>query len=356
MDYARFNYVAQPEDSIPVDLLVPRIGPYDLFATHWGYAPIYGARTPQDEQPTLDGWAQMQDAVPWYRYSTSGNHESDPGDESEAVGDADPVRSTTLGLRNIRRTVPLLMPATLHRGEDNSELSELYNRLLDQWSTEMEHVINLIGGSDSREKYGGQPGPRFTPVSPARQRAAVRFLAENAFRAPGFLLDTLILRRIEPEGGLRRIAGAQARVLGGVLDDNRMVRLLEYEALAKNRSSVYPLSEMLTDVRHAIWSELDQPRVAIDPFRRSLQRSWLSQADESINPSPAVIITPSPSPRRQRGNLNFVPNNDVRALIRAELLSLDDSLKAAINRAADKETRAHLIDARAEIKLILNPD
>jgi hypothetical protein len=113
---------------------------------------------------------------------------------------------------------------------------------------------------------------------------------------------------------------------------------------------------MLTDVRHAIWSELDQRRVAIDPFRRSLQRSWLSQADENINPSPAVIITPSPSPRRQRGNLSFVPNNDVRALMRSELLSLDGALKSAIDRAADKETRAPLVDARAEIRLILNPD
>jgi hypothetical protein len=356
MDYARFNYVAQPEDRIPVELLVPRIGPYDLFATHWGYAPIPGARSPQDERATLDSWAQMQDAVPWYRYSTSGNHDSDPGDESEAVGDADAVRSTTLGLRNIRRTVPLLMPATLHRGEDNSDLSELYNKLVDQWGVEMEHVINIIGGSESREKYGGQPGPRFTPVSPARQRAAVQFLAENAFKAPRYLLDTVVLRRIEPDGGLRRIAGAQARVLGGVLDDDRMKRMLEYQALAKDRSTVYPLSEMLSDVRRAIWSELGESRVSIDPFRRSLQRTWLAQADASINPSPALIITPAPSRRSQRGNLGFVPNNDIRALMRGELLSLDDSLRSAIGKAADKETRAHLIDARAQIKLILSPD
>ena len=356
MDYARFNYVAQPEDKIPVELLVPRIGPYDLFAAHWGYAPIRGARSPQDESATLDRWAQQQDAVPWYRYSTFGNHDSDPGDESEAVGDADPVKSTSLGLRNIRRTVPLLMPATQRPGEDNSDLSELYNKLVDQWGIEMEHVINVIGGSESREKYGEQPGPRFTPVSPARQRAAVRFLADNAFRAPKYLLDTTILRRIEPDGGLRRIAGAQSRVLGGVLDDDRMRRMLEYEALAKNRSSVYPLSEMLSDVRRSIWSELTDSRISIDPFRRSLQRTWLSEADASINPSPALIITPSPSRRSPRGNLSYVPNNDIRALMRSELLSLDDALKSAIARSSDKETRAHLVDARAQIKLILNPD
>jgi hypothetical protein len=297
----------------------------------------------------------MQDTIPWYRYSTSGTRDSDPGDEAEAVGDADPVRSTELGLRNIRRTVALLMPATLRVGEDNSDLIEIYDRLVEQWGIEMEHPTNLIGGSESREKYGGQLGPRFIPVSPARQRAALRFLAENAFHAPRYLLDTAVLRRIEPEGGLRRISAAQSRVLANVLDDARLSRLLEYEAIAKNRSSVYPLSDMLGDVRRAIWSELSNPRVKIDPFRRSLQRTWLAQADGKMNPSPAMVITSSSS-RRQRTSSAFVPNTDVRGLMRAELLAVDAAIRNAIGRAADYETRAHLVDARAQINLILNPN
>ena len=135
MDYARFNYVAQPEDSIPPEDLFPRIGPYDLFATRWGYAPVRGARTPDDERATLDSWARMQDSIPWYRFSTSGSRDTDPGDVTEAIGDADPVKSTSLGLRNIRRTMKLLMPAAIRRGEDNAELSELYDKLIDQWAT-----------------------------------------------------------------------------------------------------------------------------------------------------------------------------------------------------------------------------
>lgn len=354
MDYARFNYVAQPEDHIALDDLVPRVGPYDLFATRWGYAPVRGAHTPQDERATLDSWARMQDTVPWYRFSTSGSHDADPGDETEAVGDADPVRSTSLGVRNIRRTVPLLMPAAIRAGEDNSDLDELYDKLVEQWGIEMEHVVNVIGGSESREKYGGQLGPRFTPVSPAKQRAAFRFIAANAFHAPTFLLDTTLLRRIEPEGGVRRISNAQTRVLLDVLDDNRLNRLSEYEAVARNRSSVYPLSELLSDVRRSIWSELSESRVSIDPFRRSLQRAWLSQADAKLNPAPAVIITPTPA-RRSRAPSTLAPNTDVRALMRGELLDLDRALRAAIDRAADRPTRMHLIDARAQIKEILDP-
>ena len=103
MDYSRFNYVAQPEDNIAIPDLIPRVGPYDKFAITWGYAPIPGARSADDERPTLDQWARMQDTIPWYRFSE--NNEGGYGTLSEAVGDADPVKSTGLGFRNIRRVV-----------------------------------------------------------------------------------------------------------------------------------------------------------------------------------------------------------------------------------------------------------
>jgi hypothetical protein len=356
MDYSRFNYVAQPEDSIPVADLVPRVGPYDVFAIQWGYTPIPGARSPDDERIALDTRAQAQDTIPWYRFSTSGSHDSDPGDEAEAVGDADPVKSTALGLRNIQRTMPLLAAATLHRAEDNSDLEELYGKLVDQWGSEMEHVTNLVGGSDSQEKYGSQPGPRFTPVPAERQRAAVRFIAENAFRTPRYLLDPDVLRRIEPEGALRRIGSAQSRILLQLLDNDRLTRLSEYEALAENRASIYPLGQLLGDVRRAVWSEASESRVVVDPFRRYLQRAWLAEADAKLNATPASIITSSlaPRPRRTRGSSG--PNTDARALMRGELIELDTVLRAAINRAADRTTRLHLIDSREEIRRILDPE
>ncbi len=354
MDYVRFNYVAQPEDRIAPDDLVPRIGPYDIFATRWGYAPIRGAHTPDDERATLDSWARMQDTIPWYRFSTPGSRDADPGEESEAVGDADPVRSTSLGLRNIRRTMKLLIPAAVRLREDNADLAELYDKLVDQWATELEHVVNLVGGVESREKYGGQLGPRFTPVSGARQREAVRFLSAEGFQTPRYLLDPEVLRRIEPNGALRRIGGAQSRILIALLDADRLDRLGEYEALSSRRSGTYPLGEMLGDVRRAVWSELSNPKVFIEASRRALQRSWLAQADSKINPTPAVIITPSDTPRRARSSTG--PNNDVRALMRGELLALDASLRSALERASERTTRLHLLDAREEIRRILDPE
>jgi hypothetical protein len=351
MDYARFNYVAQPEDHIPPEYLIPRIGPYDRFAVKWGYTPIPDASTPEAERPTLNRWAELQDSTPWFRYTVSGNHDADPGDETEAVGDADAVKSTALGLRNIRRTVPMLLGATQHTGEDNSQLSELYDRLLDQWSSEIESVVNIIGGAESQEKYGDQPGPRFTPVSRARQIAAVRFIEDNAFRTPDFFIDNTILGRIEPEGSLRRLGGAQNRILTDLLDSDRLNRMTEYQAVNKGRRDLYSPGELLTEVRRSIWSELDATSVTIDPFRRSLQRAFLAQADAKLNSSAASVIVISGSGAR-RGS---APNSDIRALMRGELLDIDASLRAAIDRATDRTTRLHILDSRAEIKRILDP-
>lgn len=359
MDYARLNYVAQPEDRINPADLVPRVGPYDVFATIWGYKPIPGARTPDAERHALNSWAEMQDTVPWYRYSTSGGAGVDPGDESEAVGDADAVKSTGYGLRNIQRVMPLLMSATVRPEEDNSELVDMYERLVDQWSHEMEHVVNVVGGAESREKYGGQPGPRFIPLPRSRQKTAVRFLNEHAFTTPTFFLDTRILRRMEPEGTLKRIGSAQSRILAGLLDGDRLARLSDYEALAGKAAGgsgdVYPVPELLTDVRRGIWSELASPHVTIDPFRRALQRAYLSQADARINPAPAIIIS-SGRTGDSRSSVGSGPNSDVRALMRGELIDLDAALRVAIRRASNRETRLHLLDARAEIKQILEPE
>ena len=353
MDYARFNYVVQPEDHIPPEYLIPRVGPYDKFAVRWGYTPIPEAQSPEAERPTLNKWARVQDSVPWLRFTVSGNHDADPGDETEAVGDADAVKSTAMGLRNIKRTVPLLLGATQRAEQDNSQLSELYDRLLDQWGVEMGHVVNIVGGAASQEKYGDQPGPRFTPVSRARQVAAVRFVEANAFHTPNYFVDTRILGRIEPDGTLKRVGSAQTRVLVDLLDSDRLNRMAEYQALAKNGTEVYSPGELLSDVRRSVWSELSSSRVTIDPFRRSLQRAFLVNADGKLNASSAAVIVISgsgTSPRRGSG-----PNSDVRALMRGELVDLDASLRAALTRAGDRTTRLHILDSRAEIKRILDP-
>lgn len=153
MDYSRFDYdLAQPEDSIPPHLLIPQVGPYDDFAVRWGYAPIPGARTPDDEKATLDQWAREQDRFPWLRFTTP-DAEADPENLTEAVGDADAVKATTLGMRNLTRVVNSLIPVAEKPGENYDEL-ELYNAAVDQWGRYMSHVGAIVGGAYTQERYG----------------------------------------------------------------------------------------------------------------------------------------------------------------------------------------------------------
>src|SRR5687768_4500765 len=232
MDYSRFNYVAQPEDSIPLWTLIPRVGPYDKYAIMWGYKPIPGARTPDQELPVLEQWARMQDTIPWFRFSAN-NEFGAFGTQSEAVGDADPVKSTALGFKNIGRVVGYISDAATRTGEDNSDLRELYDRTVNQWATEANHVATLVGGGSVQYKSGSQPGAVFTPLPRARQAEAVRFLNENVFRTPTYLIRPEIASRIESGGMIGRINNAQTRVLTNLLNDGRMNRLLEQEAMAR---------------------------------------------------------------------------------------------------------------------------
>ena len=161
MDYSRFNYTAQPSDNIPLEDLIPRIGPWDKYTTHWGYAPIPGATTPDAEWATLDSWSRQQDATPWFRFNMSDSRGADPGDHTEAVGDGDAVKATGWGMQSIKQIVPLLVPAAVHNGESYDDLEELYGRLIGQWTNELSHVANVVGGAKAQEKYAGQTGPRY---------------------------------------------------------------------------------------------------------------------------------------------------------------------------------------------------
>jgi len=346
MDYSRFNYVVQPDDHIPVDLLVPGIGPYDKWATMWGYKPIPEAATAEAERPILDEWARVQDTVPWLRFSTSGSAGSDPGEETEAVGDQDAVAATALGIANLKREMAWVLPATRKPTEGWDDLDNLYGRMVGQWRTELTHVTNIVGGADSKERYGSQEGVRFTPVPRARQKAAVAFLSENAFRTPTFLLDDEILRRIEPTGSVQRISAAQSGILTSLLRNDRLMRMSEYAQEVGSGNGYTPL-ELLADVRAGLFSELAQGR-AIDVYRRALQRAYVDMLDEKINPPPPSANGAARIPfGPQRPQLD--PKlSDIYASARADLKALDQQIQAAMPRTSGM-TRAHLEDLRARI-------
>jgi hypothetical protein len=350
MDYSRFNYVAQPEDNIPVNLLIPTVGPYDKYAIMWGYKPIPNAKAADDERATLEQWSRMQDSIPWYRFSAN-NAYGATGTQSEAVGDADPVKASTLGFRNIERVMGYLKDAATSPLADNSDLLELYNRTVGQWSNEANHVATLVSGATVQYKSGGQAGSVYTPVSRARQAEAVRFINENVFKAPAYLIRPDISERVEAGGIVPRINSPQQRVLGTLFQDARMNRLLEQEGTAADKSNVYSLNTMLDDVRKGIWEELFAASTIINVFRRELQNDHIALINTKMNP-------PAP-PAGGAGGGGFggtqTPlSEDAKSHLRGQLTALLDEVQRAITKAGDKPTELHLRAAAHRIGLILD--
>lgn len=351
MDYARFNYVAQPEDGIPLANLVPKVGPYDRYAVKWGYAPIPGAKTPEDEKATLDAWARLQDDTPWFRFGGDANPAApDPGEQSEAVGDADAVKSTRLGFRNIARVMKLMEPAaTVDKTADFSLLRQTYGAIVGQWATEAGHVQKVVGAVQQQQKVAGQSGPVWVPIPKARQQEAMRFLNEEVFTTPSYLIDAPVLAKLESDGNIGRIAGAQARTLASLVANQKLQRMVEVEAVAANKADVYTLGEMLTDLRRGLWKEIYGGQ-AVDAYRRRLQLTYLEAMASKIKPAatPTVQLPPGFGPAA-------VNPRDFRGLLKDEMRLLDRELAAAIPRTGDRVTRAHLQDARDQIKEMLEP-
>jgi hypothetical protein len=318
-----------------------------------GYKPIPGARTPDDERPTLEQWYRMQDTIPWYRFSAN-NPFGAYGTQSEAVGDADPIKSTTLGFRNIQRVIGYIADAAIRPMEDNSDVQELYNRTVGQWSTEANHVATMVGGGTVQYKSGSQPGPVYVAMPRARQDAAVQFINENVFRTPTYLIRPELAARFEAGGMVTRINGAQSRVLNTLFADQRLNSLLEQEGTARNRADVYRLAEMLDDVRAGIWSEL-ATGAAIDVFRRELQNDYLALVDRKLNPPPA----PQGGGGGGGGGFGGTPpaplSEDAKSHLRGQLVSLRSQVQNAIPRAGDRATQLHLQGALARIDRILDP-
>jgi hypothetical protein len=353
MDYARFNYVAQPEDNIPPEDLLPRIGPYDHFAIQWGYTPIPAARTSDDETGTLNRWLAAQDTVTWLRFAERNYQGGDYGTMTEVIGDENPVFAARMGLKNLERVFKMLPQVAATDSTSRADAVGLYYRAVQQWQTEIMAVVSVLGGSTIHPKSGYQPGPVFQPIPRERQVAAMKFLAENVFVTPPYLLDTPFSRRIEAGGVTDRITSMQSSVLASLLSDGRVSRIVEYSTASDlPTKESYRLSEYLRDIRRAIWSELRDRRVTITQTRKRLQGVYVDLLDGNINVRPSMFYSSEGYPGYWR-----LPQGpaDIRSLMRVEMETLQKDVASALHRTRDPETRAYLRTVQIDIKRALDP-
>ncbi len=345
MDYARFNYVAQPEDEGVC--FMPVIGPYDKYSIKWGYRPIVEAGSSDDERTTLDRWIRDRYDDPIYFFGNPSG--TDPTSLTEAVGD-DAMRAGEYGIANLKRIVPNLIDWSYQELEDYSELEELYGQVLGQWNRYMGHVAANIGGVTRTPRTYGQDGFVYEFVPETTQRRAMQFFAEQAFSPPTWMIDENILRRIENVGTVERMRGAQVRVVNLVLNPGRMQRLIEAEV--RNGDDAYTLGEMLGDLRSGVWSELPGGS-SVGVYRRNLQRGYLERM--------GWLMTEEPQPAPSFFGASFatnvnVPQSDIRPFVRGELERLKRDINRALARGGlDRATRLHLQDAVVRIDEILKP-
>ena len=334
MDYARFNYVAQPEDKgvvlMPSQWESPNIGVYDKYSIMWGYKPILDV-SEKEEKNILKKWITDKEDNLMYRFGPSGG--IDPSSQTEDLGD-DAIKASNYGIKNLKRIIPNLVEWTTENGETYDDLEYMYSQVLNQFRRYIGHVTTNIGGVYQYYKTSDQNGAVYTHVDKVHQKSCLIFINENLFETPYWMINKEILNKIEYAGSTERIRSLQSSYLNRILDFGRMARMIENEAL--NRSNAYSLNEMMSDLKDGIWSELERGK-SIDVYRRNLQRSYISRL---------AYIMKNVQPSRP-GWEDYITSvtvdvSDIRSITMGSLTELKKDLKKASKKYSDKNSKSHL--------------
>jgi hypothetical protein len=345
MDYARFNYVAQPEDNISEKGLFPRIGDYDKWAIEWGYRWFPEAKTPQAEIPILNKLTieKLKDKRNWFIT------ESDPDDpraQNEDLGD-NAMKAGFYGIKNLQRIITKLPEWTRQANKDYTSLDELYGQVVGQFNRYMGHVAKNIGGIMTTPKTVEQQGVVVEFVPEARQKEAMQFLHEQLFKTPKWIVSGEITN-YTGDNPLTTVNTVQDNILGRLISAGTLSKLLRFEA---EEANAYTATEMLNDLRKGIWSEL-ATKQPIDIYRRNLQKAFVERLVRIVNPDPVSPTAPQ-NPFLQVVSVNR--NSDVISASKAQLRMLQAEIRASLALYKDGASRAHLQDVSDRITAALDP-
>jgi len=337
MDYARFNYVAQPGDE-GVSLM-PNVGPYDIHSIRWGYRPIDASV--EEEKATLNQWIIEKADNPIYRFGRQQFPVIDPSAQTEDLGD-DAVKASLYGIANLKRIVPKLIDWTFEEGKNYDDLEVLYNQVVNQFNRYLGHVTSNIGGVYEYNKTYEQEGAVYTHVSKANQSRSVRFLNNELFKTPQWLNDQRIIEKTRIDGTVEKIRSIQVRALNNILSFERLARVIENEAL--NGAEAYTLLNLMDDLRMGIWEEIKSGKET-DTYRRNLQRAFVDRLHYLMTEDQKLS-------QSQRSFANYtqinVAQSDIRAAARYSLEEILDLVKSK-KKAAKGITQVHLKEMETRI-------
>jgi hypothetical protein len=338
MDYARFNYIAQPGDKNI--RFIRQMGAYDHYAVNWGYRVIPNSKSPESEKPTLDKWILEKTGNPMYKYGKQSSS-FDPSSQTEDIGD-NSMKASTYGLKNLQYVAAHLSEWTSDVTNNYEDLDELYKELLGVWSRYVGHVVTNVGGVHENLQNPNQKGNVYEIVPKAQQQQAMQWLQDNAFNSPTWLVNVSTLKNIDYSGYTEIFRNLQARHLDNVLSFGRIGRLMDAGIMGATN---YKALDLLRDMRKGIWKEtIKGTNVVI--YRRNLQRAYIERMD--------YLMNEEIKSERSEGYYN-VSQSDLRSLVRGELNVLKVMLVNAKNNTLNTETKYHYEDSIKRIELILNP-
>lgn len=328
MDYARFNYVAQPEDNVGEAGLMPRIGDYDDWAIEWGYRRFYNYNSPEKEKAHLNKWVmeKLQNPRLWFGTETN---PYDPRSQSEQVGD-NPMLAGKYGVKNLQRIMENIEAWSTKPNEDYSSLNNRFTQVSGQFARYLGHVSKYIGGVKETPKMVEQKGAIYELVSKSEQKEALKFLSENVFATPNWLLKTSVLTKID-KSPVEVVENLQKTVLNRVLSEGVLNKLYEGESLDANAYAVY---DYLQDIKNSVFSELKSSS-KIDIYRRNLQKNFV----ETL-----IARTQASKPSTGRNAETVSDNSDVKSLTRGVLREIKADASKNSQNAQDAVTKYHLED------------
>lgn len=336
MDYARFNYVAQPQDNIPTELLMPRINDYDKWAIKWGYSGTYGDFDAQKEKQMLS--KQVTDSLeknPRLWFGGEGK-DYDPRSQAEDLGD-DAVVASTYGIQNLKRIIPELKNWTkVNESDDYSNLDERYDQVVAQYSRYIKHVLKNIGGIYVTPKTYAQSTDIYESVPRAKQKAALSFLGQFVFQEPTFLVNNDILNKIQLPQAKNAFNKELEGLMMSLISGSRISRM-NYIAERYEKGNPYRSEEFIQDLNKMIWRELDQGQ-PVSSYRRSLQLIYLDNMILVYNPKKATGIQAVLAML----DVPFTSYTDVATIALNDLVRIQQKIKKAIPKARDQQTKAHL--------------
>lgn len=349
MDYARFNYVAQPEDNISGEELLPDVGDYDKWAIEWGYKKLYEANSAEAETPILNKLViERLQKNPRLWFGTESNPD-DPRSQNEDLGD-NAMKAGNYGIKNLQRIFPNLSSWTKMPNEDFFTLNTLFNEVVTQYSRYIGHVAKNIGGIYETPKTVEQSGAVYEFVAKATQQEAMAFLNKQLFTTPTWLTTNDAYNKIT-SSPLSVIGARQESTLNSLLSTYRMNKLMYAEAELGDKT--YTVSNLLDDLQKNLWTELST-RKPIDIYRRNLQKAFIERLGTIINPPSSsgfggLVIT--------IGSFSTVDvkKTDIVSVAKGTLRSLRTQINAALPATADRMSKLHLQDVAERITKILDP-